>query len=415
MRLKDTLTRLTQPDGMPPLVRRGIIAALWLGTVIVAGRVVLHHMASMPTGNGWNDSYVYLGAASDFVSHPSHLYDAAAKQVATPFAQRAFVRPPAGLLPYLPLVPVTRLAGLAVSSSIWTLIDTAALFGAVVIVGRRTGLGWMTLGAATLLISFSEPVRWEIDSGQINGLVLLLIVLSLLRMPHRGSGVLMALALACKPVAAIILLVPLLRRRPGVTVEALLTLAAVNLPIMLLIGTSTTLFYLDSVLPYFLGYTIHDPTNISLSNVLQTWVGGGPLPIHGAFTAAVPQGFYALALLWGTRIAVIVVWLRATVERRLDDTMVFALTLATVPFFSGTIWPHYLLYLLPLALVTLTATRLWVRAVGALSVVVWLWGGRVDVLWLSIILLCVAAAAMLVHKLGWRLPALPFKAQAATP
>jgi hypothetical protein len=389
---------------VPAGVRRALLAALWLGALVIAAKLMLHHMVTMPTGRSWNDSYVDLGAASNFVDHPGQLYDDAHAQLSRSWAQRAFVHPPSALLPYFPLVPVVRLAGLPVAASIWAIIDALALFAGLILFGRRVGASWLMLGVAVLLISLSSPVRWEISSGQINGVMLLLLTLSVLRMPRTDSGVLMGLALAVKPVSAIVLLVPLLRRRPAITVAAVVTLVTVNLPFVPLLGMAATLFYVGRVLPFFAGYAVHDPNNIALPNVLQTWLGGGPLPRHGLFSTPVPRALNALAVLWGARIAVILVWVRASLDRNVDVATAVALAMATVPILSSTIWPHYLVYLLPLTLVTLAAPRLWVRAAGTLSLFAMLWPWRSDGLWIAIATLWVAATVLLVSKLDWRLP-----------
>ncbi|TMB93290.1 MAG: DUF2029 domain-containing protein [Chloroflexi bacterium] len=394
----------SEPVSGMVVLKRLIIAAVWLGASVIAAKLAVHHMVTMPSGKHWNDSYIYLGAASNFIDHPSHLYDAAHLQVVRSWAQRAFVHPPSGLLPYLPFVPLVRIAGMPVAASVWTVIDTVALLGGVVVFGRRVGLGWLTLGAAALVVSLSAPTQWEVDSGQITGLVLLLLALSLLRMPKADAGVLMGLALAIKPVSAIVLLVPLLRGRAGVTVVAVLTLAVLNAAFIPLIGLGAALFYAGSVLPFFASYTLHNPGNIALPNVLQRWLGGGLLPAHRLFRVSVPQTLDALILLWGVRIAVALLWIRSSIDRKLDVAVAVAVAMATVPILSSTIWPHYLIYLLPLALVTLASSLLWVRAGGALALIAMLWPGRGDGLWVAVALLWVSAAVLLVNEFGWIAP-----------
>src|SRR5438105_3670949 len=85
------------------------------------------------------------------------------------------------------------------------------------------------------IVSITNPVSSEITQGQDNGLVLLLLVVSMVRMPRLDSGVFMGMALAVKPVTGLILLVPLLRREPRITLVAVATLAVVNLAFVPLI------------------------------------------------------------------------------------------------------------------------------------------------------------------------------------
>src|SRR5207302_1976653 len=156
---------------------RLLVGLVWIGVAATLVGLLLHHARTLPVGpRGWNDSYVYLTSATRFVSHPSHLYDAAQRQLTHSSAQRAFIYPP-----------------------------------------------------------------------------------SAFRYPGRSSGVLMGLALALKPVAALVLLIPLLRRRPMVSLIAALTFIAVNLPFLPLVGWQHGEVYLTSVLPFLLGYVIHDP------------------------------------------------------------------------------------------------------------------------------------------------------------
>lgn len=401
-RLAGAAARAARLEGVPPGERRAYGILFLLFALLPAAVLSVHHMLTQPTGNLWNDSYVYLGAASDFIDHPTHLYDSAHQQVVSTLPLRTFVHPPSGLLPYLPLVPLVRLFGLPVAASVWTVIDITALFAGLVLLGRRLGLGWPLMILTTLVISLSQPVRWEIDAGQINGLVMLLLVLSVLRMPKTDVGLLMGLALAFKPVSAVVLLVPLLRRQPRVFLAALLTIALLNIPFVVLIGLGPTFFYLGTVLPFFGSYALHSANNISLPSVLQTYLGGGAYPPDAQFAAPVPRGVGAVLLLWCTRLAVILLCVRAAVDRRIGVGIAAALALATVPFMSSTIWPHYLVYLLPLALVTLASSRLWLRLLGGLSLLLLAWVGRPDRLWLGIALLWCAAALLLVQHVRQR-------------
>ena len=383
-------------------LRRFLIAAAWVGAAVIVTTLVLHHMLTMPAGRGVNDSYIYLRATSDFVSAPSHLYDNAHHQVQSSFAAVAFVHPPSGLLPYLPLVPFVRLAGMPVAASVWSAIDTLALLAAIVLTGRRVGLSWLTLGAATMFISITTPLGSEIAQGQDNGLVLLLLVISMVRIPRLDSGLFMGLALAVKPVTGLILLVPLLGRQPRIAVAAVVTLAAVNLAFMPLIGASSALFYLDRVLPFFAGYTLRNGSNVSLAFALQTWFGGR-IAGHSPFATPIPRALDAVVLLWTARIAVVLLWFRAAIDRRVDVTVVVAITLMTVPFLSSTIWPHYLVYLYPLVLIALAAPQLWIRIGGLASLVGLLWTGRGEGLWVGIAVLCVTAVALVASQAGWRI------------
>lgn len=392
---------------LPSRLRTVVTVAAWVCAAGAVGGVLLHAVMGLPRGpRDWADGYIYLGAASDLFSHPGHIYDAAHLQVMSPGPQRAFLVPPSGMLPFLLLVPLTRLAGLNPATAVWMTIDTAALFTALVLVARRIGLDRLTLGIALFLVALSQPVQWEVGSAQFNGVVLLLMVLSMRSFPRLGSGLLMGLALALKPTAVLVLLVPLLLRRPRVTVLALTTVVAANLVFVPILGVSTAVYWATSVAPYMLGYVMHDPTNMSLASVVQTWLGGGALPRYGALSVGVPRGLGGIAVVWGARLCFVAAWLRVTIDRRVDAVAAMCLALAVVPIFTATVWPHYLVYVMPLALLTLRAPQPWARAAAFLSLVAMLWPGRADGLWIGLLLLYPAAVGALLIQSGWRPAAL---------
>ncbi len=395
------LARAVHPSRLPPRARLALTLVLFAAAAAVVTRLVVIHVLTLPHGRGYDDSYIYLNEASRFVSNPTHLYNDAHHQVAISFAAYAFVHPPSGLIPYLPFVPLVRIWGLPVAASAWSVFDTLALFAAVILAARRAGIGWPAVGAATLLISITDPVSSEITQGQINGVVLLLLVLSLLRFPRRDSGVFMGLALAFKPVTVIVLLLPLLRRQWWVTILALLTILLLNMAFAPLIGLAATLYYTDTVLPYFAEHTLRNGSNISLGYALQRWFGG-LVTRATPYSAPIPHALEGVAILWITRLAVLGLWLRACIDRRLGIAFAFAVTLATVPFLSSTIWPHYLVYLFPLALAMLASSQMWARCAGVLSLVAWLWSGRGDGLWLGIGILWLAAGAVVLAGVDWQ-------------
>ena len=395
--------RLRLGAGLPPRVRRGVVIAVWVGAAAAICGVLIHHLLTLPHGRWeWVDGYIYLGAASDLFSHPGQIYDAAHLQVMSPGAQRAFLVPPSGMLPFIALVPLTRLGGLNAATAVWTVIDAAALGTALILVGRRMRLDRLTLGVALFLIALSSPVEWELASAQLNGVVLLLLVLSMRRFPGWSAGLLMGLALALKPTAVLVLLVPLLARRPRVTGVALVTVAVANLAFVPILGLSTAVYWVTSVAPYMLGYVMHDPNNLSLASVLQTWLGGGPLPRFGAFSVAAPRGLWAAAVLWATRGAFLAAWLRVAIDRRVDPVAAMCLAIAAVPILTATVWPHYLVYVLPLAILTLRAPQRWARVTTLMALAAMDWSGRVDGLWFSLLLLYPAAVGALLIQGGWR-------------
>jgi hypothetical protein len=356
-----------------PAIRRGFP---WVGVFGIVLGMQVRHMLHMPSGDDWNDTYVYAGAASDFLTHPGQLYDGARLQSLSDIAQRVFIYPPAGLLPFLPLVPLTRGAGITATAALWSWIDTLALIAAIILAGRRLGLDAERLGWAIIVLCLSGPIALEVDAGQVNGVVLLLLVLSWERFPKTSSGVLLGLALGLKPVAPLLLVVPLLLGRPRTTAVALATLLLLNLPLLPFIGADGIGFYLFHFLPFIQSTPIHDAQNLSLANVLQTWVAGRPLtPQDPAGLSALQSATAASVLLWGVRAGLVALWAWAVARRRRPPFELFVLTAALTPLLAATAWPHYYVLALPAVILALRSPSLVVQAAA--------WAGMGVVLWES--------------------------------
>jgi hypothetical protein len=332
------------------------MALPWVGVGVVALAAVARHMHLMPVGNDWNDTFVYARAASEFLSHPSHLFDGAREQYTSDVARAAYIYPPSGLIAFVPLVPLTRTMGLAWTASLWSWIDTAAMLAGLILIPRQLGLRGERLGWAMLVVTISGPLLIEVSSGQVQGVVILLLALSWRSWPRPSSGLFLGLALAVKPISPLLLVAPLLLRRPRVTGIAAMTLLALNLAFLPLIGSDATSFYLFHYLPFLQGHVTHDVANLSLANLLQTWIGGRSLlprdangisPLHAMLLADV--------LLWAIRAALLLLWARELWRNRRPAIELFIITLAMVPLLSGMAWPHYYVFILPAVLLLLAS------------------------------------------------------------
>lgn len=334
------------------------------------------HLRHMPTGGSWIDVYVYQWAADAFVSHPGQLYDAAHTQVQSSHTEPAFIYPPAGLLPFLPLVPLATRAGVSVAAGVWTCVDVAALAAALVVTGRRLGMDGRVLGGALLLLAFSGPVLMELDSGQVNGVELLLLVLAWTRLPHPSGGVLLGVAFALKPVAAAFLVVLVVRRQWRATAVVVATVAVLTVPLAVAVGLDGTAYYVTRVGPFMLGHDTQDVANVSLTAVVDTFVGGRALSDHDPrVLAPLASGALAVAILVAVRTALAASVLTVAVRRRLDATRECALLLATIPLTAGTAWLHYYVYVLPLVLVAMSASSRALRRAAWILTPPALWNG----------------------------------------
>jgi alpha-1,2-mannosyltransferase len=125
-----------------------------------------------------------------------------------------FTYPPFALLV---LSPLTWASFAVTQIVLWTL-SVLALALAVYVVCRRTrpdngrALAAQSLGWASVAVVLIEPVRSTLDYGQINTMLLALVVVDLLVVPRRHRGWLIGLAAAIKVTPLIFLAMPLLAR-----------------------------------------------------------------------------------------------------------------------------------------------------------------------------------------------------------
>jgi alpha-1,2-mannosyltransferase len=350
--------RVRLPDALP-----WMLIALLVGTVLVLGSPRVSGIA------GWRDASVYAGAASNFLAHPSHLYDGAQQQINAPAPMAVYLYPPSGLIPFLPLVPLTRSLGVGASVTLWSCVDTVALLAGLALMGRQLGVRPRTLHWALLAVALTGPVLNEVGSGQVQGVVILLLALSWRSWPRASSGLLLGAAMAIKPVIPLLLLLPLALRRPRVSAVAIGTFVAVNLALVPFVGIGGMRFYVLHFIPYLQTHAMQDPADLSLGNVLGTWLGGTPLtpgdaggvsPLHSALLAGIG--------VWVVRGALLLVLGHVLWRRSLPPPAVFAVTLALVPFLAATAWPHYFVFAVPALLLLLASPAPRVRAVtgGAL-------------------------------------------------
>ena len=341
----------------------------WTFVVLLAVTEVVAHWFHLPRDGRWMDTYVYARGASSFLSHPTHLYDAAVGQLHSASPQNAFVYPPSGLAAFLPFVPVTRLLGVTWTAELWSCIDTAALLVGLTLVARQLSMSMERTGWVMAVLLLTLPVLSEIDSGQVEGVIVLLLALSWRSWPRPPSGLLLGLALAVKPIALPLLALPLALRRPRLAVIAVTTFLVLNLPFLPFLGSAGLGFYLFHFLPYMSAHVMQDAANLSVANLVHTWVGGVPMQA-GDHIAVTRLHSMALAdlVLWAIRGTALVLLARVLVQRRQGPVVGFAMALAVVPLLAPTAWAHYHVFLLPAIFVLLTAQSVRVRrlTLGAL-------------------------------------------------
>lgn len=315
--------------------------------------------ATVPLLRDWFDLRVYYGTVDAWVHHGGRIYD-----YWVPGTTYGFTYPPFAALTMLPMA----LVGLRTAIAISLLLNLAALAVVVwILVGpalRRYGwFGWVLVAC---LLALLEPVRDTFSFGQVNLLLLALVLsdawlLSTGRGRRAGVGIGLAAAIKLTPALFIGLLLLGRRRRAAGTATAVATAATA---LAAWVAPDASRFYWTDALwdTGRIGRLAY-VSNQSVQGVLARLVAPGE-PSRAVWAAA------ALLILcvWAWRTA------RALADE--DWTAAFALTGLAACLLSPITWVHHLVWLLPSFAVLLHRHR--ARVAAALyavlcSSVVWLW------------------------------------------
>ncbi|MHB9848912.1 glycosyltransferase 87 family protein [Streptomyces krungchingensis] len=315
--------------------------------------------ATVPLLRGWFDLRVYYGTVDTWIHHGGRIYD-----YRVPGTAYGFTYPPFAAVGMLPMA----LVGLPTAIVVGFALNLAALaFVVWVLVGpalRR--YGWFGFAVAGCLLALFEPVRDTFSFGQVN-LLLLALVLSdawlLSTGRGRRAGVGIGLAAAVKLTPALFIGLLLLARRPRAAAVATAVAAAATALAAWIAPDASRFYWTDALWDTdrigHLGYV----SNQSLQGVLARLV-------------APDEPSRALWAIVALLVMCVWVWRTTRALAESDWTAAFALTGLTACLVSPITWVHHLVWLLPSFAVLLHRRRL--RVAGALyavlcSSVVWLW------------------------------------------
>lgn len=338
----------------PPGTERGRLAL-----VLCLAAAVAVFTATVPLLRGWFDLRVYYGTVDAWVHHGGHIYD-----YRVPGTAYGFTYPPFAALGMLPMAFV----GLDTAILLALLLNLAAVAAVLrTLVGRDLDrYGWFGWALAACALALFEPVRDTFSFGQVNLLLLALVLadarlLSTGRGRWAGAGIGLAAAVKLTPALFVGLLL-LGRRWRAAAVATAVTASATALAAWA--APDASRFYWTRAL-WDTGRVgrLDYVSNQSLQGVLARLAAPGE-PSSAAWGAAV--------------VLVLAVWLWRT-HRALqggDRRAAFALTGLAACLVSPITWVHHLVWLLPSFAVLVRARRL--RTAGALyavlcSSVVWLW------------------------------------------
>ena len=298
-------------------------------------------MLTVPYYRGWFDLYVYYGTLDDWLWHGGHIYD-----YLLPGTPYGFTYPPFAALCMLPMALVPRPVAVGVAFALNTAASAYIL--------RRLVPGWPPVVVVCLFVML-EPVRDTFSFGQVN-LLLLALVLTDLR-PHRLSGVGIGLAAAVKLTPVLFIGSLLLARRWRAAATATGVAVAATAGAWLLAPGPSRRYWTGA---------LWDTGRIGDAAYVSNQSLRGMVARLGD-----PGGGW----LWPPLVlAVLAVW--AYRSHRLDDQdgqddqlTAFALTGAAACLVSPVTWVHHLVWLLP----ALVLARSVVAYLVLCSSVVWLW------------------------------------------
>lgn len=346
------MTRLEPtPATRDHLLTPGVVLAATGGLVLVVVAAAL-----LQVHRGFLDLEVYAFGARTLLDG-GHLYAADDPATGLPFTYPPFA---ALLMAGLALLP------LPVSAALWAATGVLAL-ALVVHVVRPDLAPWAVLGVCVAALAL-EPVRETLTFGQVNLLLMALVVVDLLGPRRRWSGALVGLAAAVKltPLVFVVLLLGTGRR--GDAARAVVAVVGAGV-VGALVAPRSSWDYWTSVLA--------DPerpgspafaTNQSVSGVLARALGGpAPTLLWLIVAGAVSLGVLALGCVW---------W------RRGDPALGVGLAAVAMLLASPISWSHHWVWALPVALVLLERGPRWAAAGWAAVFVLapfWLLPHRDDV------------------------------------
>jgi alpha-1,2-mannosyltransferase len=343
--------------GLSPRLPRTDRGRLFL--VLGLAAAVTGFTATVPLLRDWFDLRVYYGTIDAWAHHDGRIYD-----YLVPGTTYGFTYPPFAALSMLPMA----LVGLHTAIAIGLLLNLAALAAVVwILVGpalRR--YGWFGFAMAACLLALFEPVRDTFSFGQVN-LLLLALVLSdawlLSTGRGRRAGVGIGLAAAIKLTPAIFIGMLLLARRWRAAAVATAVAAA---------ATALAARVAPDASRFYWTHALWDTDRIGRLGYVSNQ------SLQGVLARLVAPGEPSKALWATSALVVLCVWAWRTSRAVADEDWIaaFALTGLTACLVSPITWVHHLVWLLPSFAVLLRRHR--PRIAGILyailcSSVVWLW------------------------------------------
>jgi alpha-1,2-mannosyltransferase len=324
--------------------------------VLTLAAAVTAFTATVPLLRDWFDLRVYYGAVNTWVHDGGRIYD-----YRVPGTTYGFTYPPFAAVVMLPMA----LVGWHTAVVLALLLNLAALAVVLRVLAGRAWrrYGWYGCALAACLLALFEPLRDTFSFGQVNVLLLALVILDsrlLATGRERWAGWGIGLAAAVKLTPALFIGLLLVARRPRQAAVATAVAA----------GATALAAWVDpDASRFYWTRAMWDTTRVGRLDYVSNQSLQGILARLGEPDRA----------LWGVAVLLVLgVWVARTRRAAAagDWTAAFALTGLTACLVSPITWVHHLVWLLPSFAVLVRAGH--TRIAGGLyavlcTSVVWLW------------------------------------------
>ncbi|WP_043840870.1 glycosyltransferase 87 family protein [Amycolatopsis taiwanensis] len=352
-----------------PRVDGRLGAGLLVGVALAAGVVVW--LGDWRLGE---DSAVYRAGALAFL-HGDSLYGPERLSALPPWVSLPFIYPPAAALLFVPLAALP-------SGLVWGVVSAASLVSLAVVVRLCARRGTLPVAALTVCALALEPVWKTLVLGQINLILMALVVVDVLALAStRWAGVLTGVAAAVKLTPLIFVAHLFVTGRWRAGLRALGTFA----------GLQAVMFALtprDSI-RYWTGGGALGPNQWDGAHWIFNQSLGGL--VHRA-THDAPWSLI-VALVIGAVIVAPAVWLVRRLHARRETLGALLVTAFVGLLVSPISWSHHWVWAVPLAVLLAVRRR-------------WLWAGAVVALFGSCVVMLVPNGGDTEFNwgLGWSIP-----------
>ncbi|GAA4247774.1 hypothetical protein GCM10022255_024980 [Dactylosporangium darangshiense] len=321
--------RVAESTAVRPKLRPGVKK-----TLIVVGvwAVVWAFLSVAAAHNGFFDLKVYFGAMDYWVNRGGDIYD-----YLTPGTPYGFTYPPFAAALMTPMSLVSWNVAIFISVTMNILAMLAILTWLLKPVFKRQGWSfWFAMGIAMALAAAFEPIRETVNFGQVNILLLFLVVgdvLLLVRGGHRLGGIGIGLATAIKLTPGVFIVYLLITRRWRAAAVSAATATAATWAAATFAPDASRVFWTDAM---WNTDRVGSPTFVS-NQALTGLVGRlfNPDPMKPLWLLLV---LITLAVwYWRTRRAI----------RNKDEVAGLALTGIVGCMVSPITWIHHLVWVVP--------------------------------------------------------------------